>query len=109
MLQHMELLLNILLVIKSFGMEMEVKHGSSNLNCHMELPRRIMPTKELLDIESEQTLQLIVLTELEPILISEIIKLQSQTVLKLQMHQVLYLPMLSLSSFTVVQMRALKL
>jgi hypothetical protein len=53
MLQLMELLPNIALVTKLFGMEMEVNHGSSNLNYHMESIKSTMLTKVSSDIESE--------------------------------------------------------
>jgi len=83
----MELLLSILLVIKSFGWEKEVKPGSSNLNYHMALTKPIMLIKEQPDIELDLTLKHIALTVLEHIHTSEIIKSQYNLVLLFPMHQ----------------------
>lgn len=47
----MELLPNIVLVTKLFGMVTEVNHGSSNLNYHMESIKPTMLTKVSSDIE----------------------------------------------------------
>jgi len=63
--------LNILLVIKSYGMENLEKPGSSNLSYLTLLPKKTMLIKELLDTELEKMSKIIKHSESVLTLISE--------------------------------------
>jgi len=108
MLQHTELQQNILLQIKLFGWENMENHGSSNLNYHTVLIKPIMLIKDIPVTELDQMLNTIVLTVSEPTPTSEITQFKFNQVSLSQMLLMLRSLMLSLFSFTVVQMLILK-
>lgn len=104
----MELQQNILLQIKLFGWENLENHGSSNLNYHTALIKPIMLIKDIPVTELDQMLNTIVLTVLEHIPTSEITQFKFNQVSLSQILLMLRSLMLSLYSFTVVQMLILK-
>jgi hypothetical protein len=106
MLQLTVLQLNTHSVIKSHGLEIMEKHGSSNLNYHIVLAMRTTLIKELPDTESDKMSNFIKHSESELTHISEIIHLlQFILVLSFLILLEFNSQMHSLSSFTVVQMQ----